>query len=103
MSTAPANAKRPPSDDDNLASLVQSGPIGQCLQEALNDLVSESFVEEMEQEVRDSNDETPSPIFDKSMAECVMKSFGRAVAAQPVIGKTLQQHYFMAEWIIITK
>lgn len=79
MRSTGGKRKRPPSND-NLASLVQSGPIGQCLQEALNDLVSESFVEEMEQEVGDSTGQTPSTIFDKSMADCVMNSFGRAVA-----------------------
>lgn len=75
-------SKRPTPADPKLVacSIAKGGPIGQCLNEALNDLVSESLVEEMEQEGGDSSGETASPSFDKSMAETVLNSFGRAVA-----------------------
>lgn len=74
----------PPADAALVAQLAKTGPIGRCLNEALNDLVSECFVEQVEQEVQESNheeqDDTVKVPFDSNMAERVMNSFGRAVA-----------------------
>jgi len=72
----------PPADAALVAQFAKAGPIGQCLSEALNDLVSESFAQEVEQEAQESNnedDEVKVP-FDSTMATSVMNSFGRAVA-----------------------
>lgn len=86
-------SKRPPPADSNLvASFAQAGPIGQCLKNALDDLVSDNFVQQVEQEAQQQSSDTTEenneitaqqeqvPTFDSDMAEKVMRSFGRAVA-----------------------
>lgn len=80
------NGERPPPADANLvAQLARVGPIGLCLSDALDDLVSECLVEQIQGEAGEKSDsekktESVKIPFDSTMGDRVMHSFGQAVS-----------------------
>lgn len=74
----------PPSDDEISSTPFASaaGAMGHCLSQALDDLISETLVQQVEQDsVDETNNEARDPAapFDSTMAERAKRSFERAV------------------------
>jgi hypothetical protein len=110
------NKRPPPADADLVAQLARVGPIGLCLGEALDDLVSESLVEQIQHESKEESDSEEKPesergLFDSTMADRVMHSFGQAVAksrweAPPAAllrGRVEHYNSLEGKWRIVVK
>ena len=119
-----------PADTNEIASIARQGILGQCLQEALNDIVAEDEAIEKEKSASKSDDENDEECSDnaapkesslclkKHMADNVMQEFGRAVARtkwnstknpqkEPpaALGRGRLDHYnrFHGKWRIIVR
>lgn len=73
----------PPAPADTISKIVMQAPYAKCLQEALQDVVAESLVNEVEGEeaieVRGSPGGDPIP-FDQEMANHTLQAFGNAAS-----------------------
>ena len=72
------NMPPPPADPELVQKIALLSPIGQCLQESLQDMIQESLVRELQE--ADQHDEKAAPSIDSDIADRILDSFGKAVS-----------------------
>ena len=101
-----------PADPEEVASIARQGILGQCLQEALNEIVAEDAIA-----AQDNKEEDPTPklYLKQHMGDNVAKEFGHAVAqtkwtctkkeppAALIRGRLDHYNRFHGKWRIIVR